>query len=290
MNELRKDIINKIKSNRPKISDSSLKTYSSLLINLNKKMDGGNSINWYKDNKKDILEFIKTNIEANQSKKTLLSALFVMTEDEGYKEIMETVAKTVNEAYKTQKMNTKQTENRVTIEEIKTAYDKLKKNLRIDDTVQNYIDLIVLSMMSGLFFPPRRNEWAIVKVKNFDEDKDNYYKKGIMYFNIYKTVAVHGKQSVKLPHILVLLVNKFIKISNNDYLIFNQKTKNHLSSSELTKRLHFIFKKEVGCDTLRSVYITELYKNVPKLKELEEVAKAMGHQIFSAMNYYDKKE
>jgi hypothetical protein len=47
-----------LKKNRPNLSGSSLKTYSSVLRNLQKNMNG-NGIEWFSNNDKDILDYLK---------------------------------------------------------------------------------------------------------------------------------------------------------------------------------------------------------------------------------------
>jgi len=55
-------IIEELKQNRPNLSTSSLKTYSSVLRNLQKNMDGNdNGLDWFSRNDQDILEFLKIN-------------------------------------------------------------------------------------------------------------------------------------------------------------------------------------------------------------------------------------
>ena len=57
----RSDIANKLKSNRPNLSESSLKTYSSILFNLYNKLstiDGASTLEWFNNNVKDILQHL----------------------------------------------------------------------------------------------------------------------------------------------------------------------------------------------------------------------------------------
>lgn len=87
-------ILEKIKENRPRLSVSSLKTYGSVLKNLRKNMDGGDDLDWFSQNDKDILDYLEN--KTPQTKKTTLSALFVLTKKQSYKDVMMEVMKTVN--------------------------------------------------------------------------------------------------------------------------------------------------------------------------------------------------
>jgi hypothetical protein len=56
-----------------------------------------------------------------------------------------------------------------------------------------------------------------------------------------------------------------------------------LTSAEITKTLNSIFKKQIGVNQLRHIYITE--KSAPLMKELEDTAIAMGHSTAQAKLY-----
>ena len=49
---------------------------------------------------------------------------------------------------------------------------------------------------------------SILLFRNFDEETDNYYKKGVCYFNNYKTKDVYGKQSLTVPKELNEILKK----------------------------------------------------------------------------------
>jgi hypothetical protein len=123
-------ITESLKQNRPNLSASSLKTYSSVLRNLQKNMKG-EGLEWFSNNDRDILEYLKD--KTPQTKKTTLSALFVLTKQQSFKDVMMTVMKSVNDTNKEQKKNVKQEENWMSVTEIKEKYEpllvKIKKML-----------------------------------------------------------------------------------------------------------------------------------------------------------------
>ena len=53
----KEDIAKVIKEKRSNITDSSIKTYVSLLSSLDKKLNGGEDIKFFSEDKKEILEF-----------------------------------------------------------------------------------------------------------------------------------------------------------------------------------------------------------------------------------------
>ena len=64
---------------------------------------------------------------------------------------------------------------------------------------------------------------------------------------------------------------------------------NKLSSSQINRNLNDVFGKKVSVDMLRTIFLTDLYKDVPALSQMQEVASAMGHSISQAMEYVKKR-
>lgn len=115
-----------IKEKRPTLSTGSLTTYTSILKSLHKKIWGGEiKVKDFDDSKK-VLEFLK-DLEPNK-RKTLLSALTVITDNTEYRtQMMEDVSnynKNINKQEKTES----QKESWISTEDVKTIYDMLKKN------------------------------------------------------------------------------------------------------------------------------------------------------------------
>jgi len=140
--------------------------------------------------------------------------------------------------------------------------------------------------------PPRRNEWAMMMVKNFDKTQDNYMTNKEFVFNKFKTAKYKTEEEKKMeiPEELNKMIKKFRKVSDNDYLLYNHSNGKPFTSSAFTKMLNKIYGENVGIDSIRSVYLTDLYKGIPKLKELEEIADNMGNTISSQLNYYVKHD
>jgi site-specific recombinase XerD len=188
MQDLKKEIITEITANRPKLSANSLKTYVSILSNIYKAMKGQDGISWFSDNVKEILEFMNT--KNDQTKKTSLSSLYVLTKKEEYKEVMTSVMNAVNETYKLQKKTPKQEDNWMSSEEVKAVYDKqlenallmLSKKAKFSDA--KFIEFLLVSFLSGVVMPPRRSmDYSEMKIRNFDTKIDNNYKNSKFYFN-----------------------------------------------------------------------------------------------------------
>ena len=98
----REKIIEAIKTNRPKLGDSSVKTYVSILSNLHTNLQSNDeNISWFNDEEHDIMNYLKE--KPSQTRKSVLSALFVLTGNDAYRKLMIEDCGVVNAAYKNQK-------------------------------------------------------------------------------------------------------------------------------------------------------------------------------------------
>ena len=294
MADFRKNIDEKIRQNRPQLGSSSVKTYVSILSNLHKKLKAANEdLDWFNNEEKEIMEFLKE--KAPQTRKSVLSALFVLTGNDVYRDLMLKDCGVVNAQYKEQKKSTKETENWIPTEDIQNIYNGLlekvgpmfKRNVTGDyPTIMQFWLVALLGGVAGI--PPRRSlDYGLMKIRGYDTKTDNYYKAGIFYFNRYKTAEKYGLQSIKVPKDLQVLLKKWIKMNDTDYLLFSSN-KRPLSSPQINRILNKVFNKKVSVDMLRHIYLTNHYKNIPALKDMENLATEMGHSLNQQMLYVKK--
>jgi hypothetical protein len=288
---MKDDLCKVIKERRPNVSENTIKTYCSTLSSLYRKLDGDNGIKFFESNKKDILKHID-GLTSNQSKKTTLSALYIITEDKDYHAKMLHYANEVNNSYKEQKTDPDRLKNLPTLDQLKEKYNIYKSNLKKNPTIENWIDYLIVALTSTALMPPRRNEWAMMKVSNINKVTDNYLTNKEFVFNKFKTAKykTEDEKKMEIPDELNKMIKKFKKVSDNEYLIYNPSNGKPFSSSAFTKKLNKIYGENVGIDSIRSVYLTDLYKGIPKLKELEEIADNMGNTINSQLKYYVKHD
>jgi len=267
-----------IKDKRPTLSEGSLKTYVSILRSLHKKIWGG-AINVKDfDNSKKVLEFLKE-LPANK-RKTLLSALVVITDDANYrKQMMEDVSDYNKEINKQEKTES-QKESWVSTEEVKTIYNMLKKNADLlykksahsPSELQQIQNFIILALMSGVFIPPRRSlDYCEFKIKNINKETDNYLDKNKLVFNRYKTAKTYGQQSVDIPVQLRNILTKWSKINPTDYLLVDTNG-NKLNSVKLNQRFNSIFGgRKIATNQMRHTFLTDKYAETSKKqKEMEQ--------------------
>ena len=296
MNEFKNHLEEKIQKNRPNIKASSIKTYISCLTNLIKKMEGEYDMKFFNNTKK-ILDYLEE--KSSVQRKTCLSALYILTENEEFQKPMLEDIKKVNDDYKEQKKNLKETENWISQEDLFAMYNTYLQNAnkilkKKELTSNDIIELqrfFILAFLGGFYFPPRRSQdFTELKLKNFNKDEDNYYLKGSLYFNIYKTSKSFGEQTIKLPEELDKMIKKYMKLVNNDYFFFNPKTEKKFTSPNITQLINGIFGKKVSTNMLRHIYLSNKYKDVPALKEMEKTAQAMGHEVLTSLMMYVKNE
>jgi hypothetical protein len=290
LNEKLREIITK---NRPKLGLNSIKTYVSTLSSFYKKMNCDN-IDCFTKNIKEVIHSLK-DIESNR-RKTLLSALYILTGENDYKLLMLSDCKVVNDNYKQQKTTIEEKQNWVTMDEIQAKYNEYLQevepmlNNKISINEKQIINFFILALMSGVAgIPPRRSlDYADMKIRNYNKDIDNFYENGKFTFNEYKTFKQYGRVvlDVKLlaPQ-LNTLIKKWIKINKTDYLLYSSN--NHkLSNTQLYQYNNKIWNgKSVSCNIYRHVYLTEFYKIPRTYMQMDEMSKFMGHSINQSMLY-----
>lgn len=297
------DIKEIIKANRPKLSDGSLRTYTSIIKNLMKAID--------------IKEFDKATIKHNidkilhyvkpfspKKRKTILSAIIVSLDDgkEGNAEIVEKLRtmmlndiKESDEQDDKQERNEKQTENWLSMEDIMKVYNNLKEEVKplwkIDNLKKSAFmrlqDFVMLSCL--LLIPPRRSlDWVDFRIKDVDKEKDNYMVGNKLVFNSYKTKKYYGRQEVNIDkNPLKKILTDWMKINTTPYLLVDTTMKQPLNQSKLTIRLYGLFGgKKISVNMLRHIFISEkVLPSIPKLNEMKEVAREMGHSLDQQLKY-----
>jgi len=288
------DLKKAIAEKRPKLTQSSITTYASILRNLYKKVFDDKEIDLTKfDDTSKILSHLKE-VPPNK-RKTILSALVIMTDDKKYRDLMMEDIKDYTKEIKPQEKTETQKENWVETSSVKTLWETLKKNTDLlykkahltSGDLQQIQSFIIVSLLGGVFIPPRRSKDLVDwKIKNVDKEKDNFLEKSNIHYNSYKTAKCYGEQVVAIPVPLKNILNKWIKINPTDYLLFDTN-QNPLTSVKLNQRLNKLFDgKKVGVNQLRKTYLTDKYADYSRAqKELEDDMGQMGSSTAVEKNY-----
>jgi hypothetical protein len=281
------EISKQLKISRPNLSDSSIKTYTSLLQTVYNNIFKKDKINMtdFKNIDK-ILNHLK-NIKP-VTRKTILSALYVLTKNDDYKinmleDIKENdIIQEKQEKTETQKNNWLETDKlNETLEELKNKALHAYKT-KDYQTIQQYI---LIALLSGKYIPPRRaKDYTEFKIKNITSD-DNYIKGNKLYFNNYKGSDKKGTQIIEIPLELKRILTKWIKLNPNDYLFFDTHN-NKLSNVTLNQRLNKIFGSKISVNAMRHTFLTDKHKDTIKnIDELKKDMHYMGSSILQSKVY-----
>jgi len=289
-----KDLKSFIKDKRPQLGDSSVTTYNSILKNLYKKVFGDGTIEPKRFEETDkIIKFLE-DLPCNK-RKTILSALVIITDDKKYRDLMLNDIKDYSHEIGKQEKTDTQRENWVGGADIHSLWLHYKKNADLlykktnltQSDLQQIQSYIILSLLGGMFIAPRRSkDYCDFKIKNIDKTKDNYLDKTTLIFNSYKTAKCYGEQKVVIPSSLKSILVKWIKVNPTDYLLFDTNN-NPLSSVKLNQRLNKLFEgKKISVNALRHSYLTDKYADTIKTNTaLEKDMKDMGSSLNMSKTY-----
>jgi integrase len=281
------EIEKQLRISRPNLSDSSIKTYTSLLQTVYNNIFKKDKINMtdFKNIDK-ILNHLK-NIKP-VTRKTILSALYVLTKNDDYKinmleDIKENdIIQEKQEKTETQKNNWLETDKlNETLEELKNKALHAYKT-KDYQTIQQYI---LIALLSGKYIPPRRaKDYTEFKIKNISAD-DNYIKGNKLYFNNYKGSDKKGTQIIDIPLELKRILTKWIKLNPSDYLFFDTHN-NKLTNVTLNQRLNKIFGSKISVNAMRHTFLTDKHKDTIKnIDELKKDMHMMGSSIIQSKVY-----
>lgn len=296
-----KEIISKrIQELTPDVKASSLNTFSANLNSLfyyshDKKTEL--DMDWF-SNHKEVEDNIKDRPKSSQ--KTIYASLLrILPKDEYYKKKMIELGSEIKNDLSTNTKNQKQEEAWKSTGEIQSIYDDLYNRAKpflnskaevSDKDLKNVIDLVLFALTSGLFIAPRRSlDWTELRIRgDIDKEKQNYIDKNEFVFNTFKTSAKYpSAQRVPIPKTLKTLLTKAIKVNKYDYLLVST-TGVKLTSASITQRLNKLFGSKTSTSMLRHIYLSNVYKDMPNIKEMKELADNMGHKLDTAFEYVKK--
>ena len=280
---------------RPTLGQNSVKTYTSVLKSLHKKVFGVNAPLEMKNFEKQMEILRSLEDKSPTSRKTTLSALVVLTNNDTYRQEMLKDIKEHQKKMDSQQMSEKQLENSVSQEDISKKLQQLKKpamaalNGSKDiskqgyQDIQNYILLLLMSGHGGL--PPRRSlDYVAFKVDDISK-QDNYMEGKFFVFNTFKTAKSAGQQRIPVPLRTRNLINKWKARNPTSYLFFDTRQK-PMTSVKMTQKLNKIFGKNVSVNALRSSYLSDKFQDSIKIKkDIDNTIKQMGSSSNVATTY-----
>jgi hypothetical protein len=288
------DIKAYIKSKREGLADSSITTYASILKSLYKKVWGNETMDFAKfSDFKTITEALKDT--PPNKRKTILSALFIITEIPQYRSLMmedsQAYAKEISKNKKTET----QEENWVETADVESVLAKLekdataiyKKQTKTPQDLQEIQNYIIMVLLSGKYIPVRRSkDYVDFKIKS-PTAEDNFLDKNKLVFNSYKTAKTYGQQVLTIPIKVKNILKKWIDINPTEWLLFDTNM-GKMSNVKLTQRINKIFNdKKVSVNQLRHTSITDkLEDHQLSKKKAEKLMSDMGSSLNMVDTYY----
>jgi hypothetical protein len=319
------EIVEEIEGGRKKreTTQSTKDVYLKNIIRLNNKQpikykkNGSPNYDFLKDTDK-ILERIGK-LKGNSQRTYLISIVTTLRGLKQYEQIYDFYYKLMMNIAETLKKdsNTKsdsQQKNWIEQNQVLEVYESLKAKAipllakkKVDDQEWAIVlDFVVLSLY--VLQPVRRNKdyqlMLYVNDKNIIENPEfNYYLPNTLHrspkfeFNQYKTSGTYNMQEVAVNPELVDILSKYAKIhplnkgkdkQKNFYLLVNYKGEPLLAVNAITRILNKIFGRPIGVSLLRSISLTDKYKNI--MEELDKTTTDMGTSAATARGTYIKRD
>ena len=180
-NLFRQSITDTLKQNRPGLGESSLKTYTSTLYNLLIKVPGINisriNVKYFTSKSSLIMTYLE-DIEYNK-RKSILSALFVLTGLNVYNEKMKADMATSHATYKTQIKSETEEENWIQWDEVQNLWNErmieslaILKSKRITDKNINTLNEFIALSCYTLIASRRIKDYSEMKIRKYNEETE----------------------------------------------------------------------------------------------------------------------
>lgn len=291
------DFTEQIKTAKPDVSASTIKTYNTLLKTTYKKVFGETKTPDIDNftNVEAILHHIKN--ENLQTRKTRLSAIMALApmpeyREQIFKDALE-LKKTTNKSEMTEKLEAAE----ITPEEMKQVVSNVKTNAKALNhktkltmaNIQEIQNYVIVSLYHGHIRPRRAIDFTEMVLKPTDKATENYIDMDELkfVFNKYKTASTYGTQEIDIPPKLEKILKKWIAIIPDDvnHLLFNSK-REPLSNVSLNQRLNDIFGPKKGVNSLRHYYLTQNHSDTIRGEDkMAEDMVAMGSNIAQSRSY-----
>ena len=278
---------------RPNLGESSIKTYTSSLANIPRRMgrDDYDGPAWFQDNIADIVDHLANQTPAR--KRGVLDAVYAVTGNESVLKLGKQEAADKRDISAQQKMTDKEKESWMSWDDIMARYADVravalpllntKRNLSADE-MQMCSDFVLFSFL--VLIPPRRAlDFAVLALRDAGDDENSLVGKKVV-FRKYKTVSSYGVQMFALPSELLDILKKWKRINTGKWLLWMGRPTRAPVSSDITRRLNHIIRDKVSVNQLRHSFLTEFYSGkTPSLQEMRDVSSKMAHNIVMSMGY-----
>ena len=213
---------------------------------------------------------------------------------------------TIDQIYKSQVKSKKQKENWLSHKKVISFLKEKKQKINDRELFSKTKwspserrmteDLLILAIHSNN--PPRLefSQLVYTKKKVMTNDKNWLFQERGAWFvliNKGKVISKKGAQKIKLGPVVARILNKFKKFLKPEKSVFTTLKGNQITPNAYGKRLRGLFErrfgKSVSANTLRTIFLSTKYGNLPSLKNMQETSHAMMHDVSTALGKYVKK-
>jgi len=170
---------------------------------------------------------------SSSKRKSILSALYIVTGNMIYNEKMKEDMSVVYDQYKTQKKTAKEEENWIEWEDVIKLHSDLMREVgpiftkpRINNAEFNKLNRYILLSCYTMIAPRRIQDFKLMKIRSYDSETDNHYNidTGDFVFHKYKTAGVYGSQTININNTdLQSLIEVWMDINDSDFLIVSER-------------------------------------------------------------------
>jgi hypothetical protein len=254
------------------------------------------NLEWF-SNPENIIAAVKD--KPTNTRKSAISAVTVLlgpeNMDSRVTKMMMDDSEKVQKQYDSQQMTQKQKDNWIPFEDVERIERELFDSVKSwfgqtsplsQDQIRMLSDWLIVALSSGIYFPPRRSEWTMIKLKDVNPETDNFVdlKRGRFVLNQYKTAKLYGREEIPFGKPFGLLLAKYLKLIDGQTYLFENKGTQY-TTSYITFKLNRIFGKNVSTSMLRHIWTAAKYPDIPNLGEMRNNARAMGHSLETHMAY-----
>lgn len=317
MSDIHVPLMTKLKTNKPKLAQTTLDAYHSSLRILYKNVTGNDAksvSDLYK------LFFSKTGMRKVMSalqkvkyslRKARLASILALCENgtkneedicEVYREMMLKDIQTHNEQSESQEKTETQEKHWKSMQELKEEYEKLKQEAlpllkrKASEIKRKEYDTLQKYVMASLYIlqsPRRIKDYQLLVWKKDDELNWIDWDKRQFVFNAYKTTKTYGTQRVdidseELLKILKLWEKKKKALRIKSDFVFSDRDGKAFTQPSFTKELNSIFGKGISASMIRHIYLSDKFENMPAIRELKETAEELGHSTNQLLQYIKK--
>lgn len=302
-----------LKTNRPTLKQSTLKTYETSLRKVYENMGLTGPIkNFdYLRNIKDVNEAVNLENKITTKKNRYTAILTAIqsgktTDNELVKEYSESLSDLTNKyesGLKNQEKTKSQDKNWISMKELQGLYNNIQsdvKGLKLhtkNSLNKKQYELLQQMVVLRLYLNyPLRNDFADVKVVSQSE-YDNIPKNEINKYNYmvdgkklilhnYKTVWKYGVRTYDFNKQLQVVIAIWLKYNKSGWLLTNSDMKTKMTRNSLGKFLNKLFTdrigKRIGSSLLRHIQISHDMEGKDTLKEKEQQENAADNKYLNS--------